>query len=69
MDESDPMEFADVLVVSASRFMLTCRVGARVIAVRPESVLPGTTLKATGDRGLLVITRSVAVSLGLVPRR
>jgi hypothetical protein len=69
MDDSGPMEFADVSVISASRFILTCRVGERVVAVRPASLLPGTTVQATGDRGLLVLSRAVAISLGLASRR
>src|SRR5206468_4269363 len=65
MDGSDRMEFADVHVVSANDYILTCRIGTRVVAVRWHSLLPGTEIKATGDRGLLVVTREAAVSFRL----
>jgi hypothetical protein len=66
IDGSDRVELVDVDVVSASRFVLTCRVGTRIIAVRPASLLPGTDIKVTGDRGRLVLSRKDAASLGLV---
>ena len=65
IDGSDRMQFANVYVVDASPFMLTCRIGNRIVAVRPRSVLPGTQIKEKGDRGCLVLSREVAVSLGL----
>jgi CheY-like chemotaxis protein len=69
MDGSDRVEFADVHVVSANDYILTCRIGPRVVAVRLRSLLPGTEINATGDRGRLVLTRAEAVSLGLTSRR
>ena len=69
MDGSDRVEFADVDVVSANDYILTCRVGPRVFAVRLRNLLPGTEIKAAGDRGRLVLDRATAVSLGLAPRR
>lgn len=65
----DRVEVADVYVVSANDYILTCRIDARVVAVRLRSLLPGTEIKTTGDRGLLVLTRETAVSLGLATRR
>lgn len=65
MDGSDRMEFADVEVISSNAFILTCRVGSRVIAVRLPSLLPGTEIRTAGDHGRLVLTRKVAVGLGL----
>ena len=65
MDGSDRLEFANVHVISGNRFTLMCRVGARVVSVRVRSLLPGTEIKETGDRGRLVLTREAAVSLGL----
>lgn len=65
MDGSDRVEFADVHVISAHRYILTCRVDGLVVAVRLRSLLPGSEIKNTGDRGRLVLTRETAVSLGL----
>jgi hypothetical protein len=69
MDGSDRVEVADVQVVSANDYILTCRIGPRVVAVRLRTLLPGTEIKAEGDRGLLVLTRATAVSIGLMTRR
>ena len=65
VDGSDRVEFADVYVVSDSRFVVMCRIGNLVVAVRPSSILPGSEVKVKGDRGRLVLSREVAVSLGL----
>ena len=62
---ADSLEFANVYVVSGSPFMLTCRIGNRIVAVRPRNILPGSEVKEKGDRGRLVLSREVAVSLGL----
>jgi hypothetical protein len=43
-----------------------CRVGTKMIGVPERSMLPGTTISGTGDRGRLVLSRDVALNLGLV---
>ena len=65
IDGSDRMEFADVHVLSANDYILTCRIGARVVAVRLRNLLPGTEIKAPGDRGVLVVTREAGVGFKL----
>lgn len=65
VDGSDRVEFTDVYVVSNSRFVLMCLIGSLLVAVRPSTLLPGSEVKVKGDRGLLVLSREVAVSLGL----
>ena len=65
IDGSDRVEFSNVHVISRSAFMLVCRVGKRVVAVRSRSILPGSEVKGKGDRGRLVLSREMAVSLGL----
>jgi hypothetical protein len=65
MDSSDRVEFANVRVVSANSFVLVCHVGPRIVTVHLGSLLPGTEIKARGDRGRLVLTREAATSLSL----
>ena len=61
----DGVEFADVYVLSADQYVITCGVGGRVVPVRVGSLLPGTEIAAADDRGRLVLTSEEAVRVGL----
>ena len=65
VDGSDRVTFDDVEVASDG-VILSCRVGKRVVWVPPRRMLPGTTIARTGDRGRLVLSREVALNLGLI---
>ncbi len=65
VDGSDRVTFDDVEVASAG-VMLSCRVGKKVVWVTPRRMLPGTTIAHTGDRGRLVLSRELALNLGLI---
>jgi len=67
MDGSDRVTFDDVEVASDG-VILSCRVGKKVVWVPPRRMLPGTTVARRGDRGRLVLSREVALNLGLVSR-
>ncbi len=60
MDGSDRVTFDDVQV------LLSCRVGRKFVWVPPRRMLPGTSIARAGDRGRLVLSREVALNLGLV---
>jgi len=66
MDGSQDVGFDNVVVVRRTDLMVMCRVGTRVVAVPPRRMLPGTTILTTADRGRLVISRELALNLGLV---
>ena len=65
MDGSDRVTFDDVQVLSDG-VILSCRVGKKVVWVPPQRMLPGTTIARRGDRGRLVLSREVALNLGLL---
>ena len=58
--------FEDVVVIRRTDLVVICRVGTRVVAVPPLRMLPGTTISGTGALGRLVLSREVALNLGLV---
>jgi len=66
VDGSRRVEFDDVEVIRDANLILMCRVGTKVVAVPPLWMLPGTTIARTGDRGRLVLSRELALNLGLV---
>ena len=66
VDGSRRVEFDDVEVIRDANLILMCRVGTKVVAVPPLRMLPGTTIARTGDRGRLVLSRELALNLGLV---
>jgi len=66
VDGSRRVEFDDVEVIRDTSLILMCRVGMKLIAVPPLRMLPGTTIARTGDRGRLVLSRELALNLGLV---
>jgi hypothetical protein len=63
MDGSQRVEFQDVHVVAAA---MLCRIGSDIVEVSPRYILPGTTVWGQGDKGRLVLTRELAITLGLV---
>ena len=65
MDGSDRVTFDNVEVASDG-IILSCLVGKKVVWVPPRRMLPGTTVAHRGDRGRLVLSREVALNLGLI---
>jgi len=65
VDGSDRVEFADVEVIGYRGLLLKCRVGKKRVRVPLLRILPGTTVALVGDRGSLVLSRAVALDLGL----
>jgi hypothetical protein len=65
MDGADRMEIPNVEVVDGSGLVLRCRIGDKIVGVPPLRLLPGTTISRTGDRGMLVLERTLAAELGL----
>jgi hypothetical protein len=65
IDGSQRVTFENVEVVRRGDLVAICRVGMKVVAVPPRRMLPGTTI-LTADRGRLVLSRELALNLGLV---
>ena len=68
VDGSDHVTFDDVEVLSDG-VILSCRVakkGGIVVWVPPQRMRQGTTIARKGDRGRLVLSREVALNLGLI---
>jgi len=57
----------NVLVVNASSEALLCRIEGRDRWIRRDQLREGTTLRAKGDQGTLVVPREYAVEWGLTP--
>ncbi len=67
IDGSDRVTFDDVEVANdGGGVIMSCRVGKKLIWIPPRRMLPGTTIAHTGDRGRLVVTRWLAITLGLI---
>ena len=67
VDGSNRVTLDDVEVTNdGGGIILSCRVGKKVVWVPPRRMLPGTTVARRGDRGRLVLSREVALNLGLV---
>jgi len=66
VDGSQRVEFDGVEVIRDKSLILMCRVGMKLIAVPSLRMLPGTTIARMGDRGRLVLSRELALNLGLV---
>jgi len=67
-DETEQLEFSDVVVLIDTGLVLKCRVGETVVSVPPLRMLPGTTIRRAGDRGTLMLPVDVAKELGLARR-
>jgi len=65
MDGTTRVEFNDVEVLDAGGLLLTCRVSDQIVLVPRLRVLPGTTIRRSGDRGRLVLEQDLARELGL----
>jgi hypothetical protein len=65
---NDDVEFGDIEVLDHDGSMLWCRIAGRTVAVPSLRFLSGTQIRATGDRGKLVLPREVAENLGLIAR-
>jgi hypothetical protein len=66
MDGTDRVEFPDVEVLDAGGLVLKCRIDGKIVHVPPLRMLPRTTIRRSGDRGMLVLERTLAGELGLV---
>jgi hypothetical protein len=67
MDGSHRAEFSNVEVLNANDVVMMCRVGVKVVGIPPRRMLPGTTLVPyVGATGTLVITKEMALNLGLL---
>ena len=64
-DGSARVELDNVGVVRQTDAILVCRVGGRIVGVPPRRMLPGTTISRMGDCGRLVLSREMALNLGL----
>jgi hypothetical protein len=65
MDGTDRIEFPDVEVLDSGGLVLKCRIDGKTVRVPPLRMLPGTTVRRLGDRGMLVLERELAIELGL----
>jgi len=65
-DGTTRVEFTDVEVLDVGALLLTCRISDRIVFVPRMRVLPGTTIRRSGDRGTLVLSRVLTRELGLV---
>jgi hypothetical protein len=59
-------EFDGVEVITHTGLILMCRVGQTIVGVPPALTLPGTTIAKKGDYGRLVLSRGLALNLGLI---
>jgi len=66
IDDSPRAEFDGVQVIRHTGLVLMCRVGEKVVGVPPALTLAGTTIASEGDYGRLVLSRGLALNLGLL---
>ena len=63
-----PVEFMDVEVLKADELILLCRINRKVVGVPTKRLMPGTTIGLhAGANGRIVISRELALNLGLLP--
>ena len=63
-----PVEFMDVEILKADELILLCRIDCKVVGVPTKRLLPGTTIGLhAGSSGRIVISRELALNLGLLP--
>ena len=65
MDGADRIAVPDVEVLNGGGLVLKCRIDGKIVHVPPLRMLPGTTIQRPGDRGMLVLERTLAIELGL----
>jgi len=65
IEGSQRIELDNVEVVRDTERILTCRVGTKDVGVPRRRMLPGTTIARRGDRGRLILTRELALNLGV----
>ena len=65
IDGSQRVEFEDVHVLGMSDLVMMCQIGDQIVKVSSLQILPGTTISGHGDRGRLVVSRRLAIALGL----
>jgi hypothetical protein len=66
LQRGDRVMFPDVLLTGDTGRNLICVVDGKQVLVSPLRVLSGTKLRSIGDRGPLVISKSLAKHLGLI---
>jgi hypothetical protein len=66
LQRGDRAMFPDVLLTGDTGRSLVCVVDGKQVLVPSRAVLSGTKLKSMGDRGPLVIRKSLAKHLGLI---
>jgi hypothetical protein len=59
------MEFSDVVVLFDTGMSLVCLVDGIRVRIPAHLMRSGTNVRAIGDRGRIVIPRSLALSVGL----
>ena len=58
----------DVEILKADELILLCRIDCKVVGVPTKRLLPGTTIGLdAGSSGRIVISRELALNLGLLP--
>ena len=60
------VEFIDVEVLSDTGLVLICAVQGKRVMVSPRDIQWGSTVSRPGDRGTLIIARSLAERLGAI---
>jgi hypothetical protein len=66
LDRRHTLVTFDDVEVTSDGVILSCRVRKKVVRVPQQQMLPGTTIARTGDRGRLVLSRWLALNLGLI---
>jgi hypothetical protein len=66
IDGSQRVEFEDVHVLGMSDLVMMCQIRGQIVKVPALQILSGTTISGHGDRGRLVLSRELAITLGLV---
>jgi len=65
IERSDCVQFHNVEVLRETDLVVMCRIGTPVVAVPSRRMLPGNTIARKGDRGRLILSRELALNLGL----
>ena len=66
MVRGDVVEFIDVEVLRDTGLVLICAVQGKRVMVPPRDIQWGSTVSRPGDRGTLIIPRSLAERLGAI---